>query len=296
MTSIVVPMPGNREIAGLLAAEIGAETGELLVRHFPDGESYLRYETPVEGKSVVLVATLDRPDAKILPLIFAAGTAMDLGASRVGLVAPYLAYMRQDKRFKSGESVSSVHFAKTVSPWIDWLVTVDPHLHRRSSLDEIYSVPSAVVRAAPLVSNWIRESVPRPLLIGPDSESEQWVAAVAADAEAPFVILEKTRRGDRDVEVSVPEVDKWRGRTPVLVDDIISTARTMIETVEHVRAAGLNAPVCVGIHAVFADGAYAELKQAGAGEIVSSNTISHDSNRIDVSSLIVSAIRRICPD
>jgi ribose-phosphate pyrophosphokinase len=97
MTSIVVPMPGNREIAGLLAAEIGAETGELLVRHFPDGESYLRYETPVEGKSVVLVATLDRPDAKILPLIFAAGTAMDLGASRVGLVAPYLAYMRQIK-------------------------------------------------------------------------------------------------------------------------------------------------------------------------------------------------------
>ena len=133
------------------------------------------------------------------------------------------------------------------------------------------------------------------MLIGPDSESEQWVTAVAADAGAPFVVLEKTRRGDRDVEVSIPEVGKWRDRTPVLVDDIISTARTMIETVGHVRAAGLKSPVCIGIHAVFTDNAYVELKQAGAGEIVTCNTIGHDSNRINVSGLIASAVRRILP-
>ena len=133
------------------------------------------------------------------------------------------------------------------------------------------------------------------MLIGPDSESEQWVTAVAADAGAPFVVLEKTRRGDRDVEVSIPEVGKWRDRTPVLVDDIISTARTMIEMVGRARAAGLKAPVCIGNHAVFADNAYAELKQAGAGEIVTCNTIGHDSNRIDVSGLIASAVRRVLP-
>ena len=295
MSAIVYPLPGNEVVAHSLAAEIDGEIGKLVVRRFPDGESYFRYETPIDGREVILVASLDRPDEKVLPVIFAAGTAKELGASKVGLVAPYLAYMRQDKRFNPGEAVSSIYFAKVLSSWIDWLVTVDPHLHRRSSLDEIYSVPSATVHAAPLVSEWIRGAISAPLLIGPDSESEQWVAAVAADAGAPFVVLEKTRRGDRDVEVTVPEVDKWHDRTPVLVDDIISTARTMIETVGHVRAAGLHAPVCIGIHAVFADNAYAELKQAGAGEIVTCNTIGHDSNRIDISGLIASAVRRVLP-
>lgn len=100
-------------------------------------------------------------------------------------------------------------------------------LHGNPLLTWIYSIPTAALHAAPAISTWIREAVKNPVLIGPDSESEQWVAAVAQDAGAPFVVLDKTCRGDRDVEVSIPHVDRWRDRTPVLVDDIISTARTM---------------------------------------------------------------------
>jgi ribose-phosphate pyrophosphokinase len=59
------------------------------------------------------------------------------------------------------------------------------------------------------------------------------------------------RHGDRDVEVSVPDVDIYKDATPILVDDIISTARTMIETVQHLKKAGMKPPICVGIHAVF---------------------------------------------
>ena len=128
MSAIVYPLPGNEVVAHSLAAEIDGEIGKLVVRRFPDGESYFRYETPIDGREVILVASLDRPDEKVLPVIFAAGTAKELGASKVGLVAPYLAYMRQDKRFNPGEAVSSIYFAKVLSSWIDWLVTIDPHL------------------------------------------------------------------------------------------------------------------------------------------------------------------------
>jgi len=82
------------------------------------------------------------------------------------------------------------------------------------------------MHAAPLISDWIRNEVKKPLLIGPDSESEQWVAAVARDAVAPHLVLQKVRHGDRDVEISVPEVARWRDHIPVLVDDIVSTGRT----------------------------------------------------------------------
>lgn len=166
-------------------------------------------------------------------------------------------------------------------------------LHGNPLLTWIYSIPTAALHAAPAISTWVRDAIKSPILIGPDSESEQWVTAVARDAGAPFVVLDKTRRGDRDVEVSVPHVDRWRDRTPVLVDDIISTARTMIETVGHLKAAGLAPPVCVGVHAVFADEAYEELQGAGAGQVVTCTTIPHVSNQIDLTELLADGVRSL---
>lgn len=289
---LIVALPGNEALADALCGAFDGDRGALEVRSFPDGETYLRHESSVDGRDVVLVCTLDRPDTKFLPLVFAAAAARALGAVSVGLAAPYLAYMRQDRAFNPGEAVTSAIFAETLSRHIDWLVTVDPHLHRRKSLDEIYSVPALALHAAPLLSDWIAANVAQPILIGPDSESEQWVAAVARDASSPHIVLEKTRRGDNDVTVSVPEVARWHDRTPVLVDDIVSTARTMIETVGHLRAAGMKAPVCVAVHGVFADDACGALKRAGAARIVTTNTIPHATNAIDATDLIAGGIRQ----
>lgn len=290
MTPLLVALPGNEALAERLAAAIGGEVARTELRRFPDGESYLRYDTPPEDRAVAVLCTLDRPDDKVLSMLFACAAARELGAASVGLVAPYLAYMRQDRRFQPGEAVTSTYFARVLGREIDWLVTVDPHLHRRSSLAEIYPVPAAALHAAPLLAGWIREHVERPLLVGPDAESAQWVAAVADDVGAPHIVLQKIRRGDRDVEVSVPEVERWRDHTPVLVDDIVSTARTMIETVGHLGRAGMRPPVCVAVHGIFAGDAYDDLSAAGAGRIVTSNTVPHASNGIDVRDLLADAI------
>lgn len=222
--------------------------------------------------------------------MFAAAAARDLGVTRLGLVCPYLAYMRQDRRFQPGEAVTSGYFAKLLSSQIDWLVTVDPHLHRRASLAEIYSIPTQVMHAAPLISKWIQNEVSMPLLVGPDSESEQWVAAVARDADAPHVVLRKARHGDRDVEVSIPEVARWRDRTPVLVDDILSTGRTMIETIGHLSREGMRPPVCVAVHGIFTGTASHDLIAAGASKVVTTNTIAHSTNTIDVTALLAQGV------
>lgn len=286
MSTILVPLPGNEPLAAALAGHLRAEVAHVRFHHFPDGETYVRFETDVTGKTVWLVCTLDRPDPKFVPLMITSETAKDLGASRVGLIAPYLAYMRQDVRFRPGEAVSSAYFARVLSCVVDALVTVDPHLHRRSSLAEIYTIPTATVHAASRVANWIRREVERPLLIGPDAESEQWVAEVGKLAGAPHIVLNKIRRGDRDVEVSVPDVARWAAHTPVLVDDIVSTANTMIETVGHLQRAGMTAPVCVAVHAIFAADAHQRLVDAGAHQIVSCNTIPHPSNAMDLTDSI----------
>ena len=291
MRPVVLAMPGNEALGRALAVALGADYGRFEMRSFPDGETYLRIDEDVAGRAAHLLCTLDRPDPKLLPLLLLAGTLRELGASQIGLIAPYLAYMRQDTRFQPGEAVSSLHFARLLSGAVDWLVTVDPHLHRRASLAEIFSIPTRAVHAAPLISAWIREHAADAFLIGPDRESEQWVAAVAAAAGIPYAVLEKTRRGDREVEITTAALEAHRDRMPILIDDIISTGGTMIAAVQALCAAGWPRPLCIAVHAVMADDADARLQAAGARAIVTCNTISHATNRIDVTGLLAEAVR-----
>ena len=293
MKTILFSLPGNQELTELLAKKMKAEIGECNIRKFPDGESYTRILSDVKDKCVVLVCTLHDPDEKLLPLYFLSQTAKSLGAECTCLVAPYLAYMRQDKIFNEGEGVTSTFFGKLISGFADTITTVDPHLHRIHSLGEVYSIPNRVIHAADEISKYIKENIHNPVLIGPDSESEQWVADVAEKAEAPFTVLQKTRHGDRDVEVSVPEVDKFKDATPVLVDDIISTARTMIETTEHLKNAGMKPAICIGIHAVFSGNAYQDLWDAHVTDIITCNTIPHQSNSIDLSDAIAREVKEL---
>ncbi|MGA8032942.1 MAG: ribose-phosphate pyrophosphokinase [Casimicrobiaceae bacterium] len=290
MTPVIFAFPSHTGLPQSIVECVGGTAGTLFLHRFPDGESYVRLDTPVAGREAVFVCSLDNPDAKLLQLLFAVAAAKDLGATRVGIVSPYLAYMRQDVRFKPGEAITSVTVGKLVSGVADWLVTVDPHLHRHASLDAVYSIPSTVVQAAPVISAWVAANVAKPLLVGPDGESAQWVAQVAAAANAPWIVLEKSRHGDRDVEVSVPQIEDYRDRTPVVIDDIVSTAHTMIAAVGRLRDAGLAAPICVGVHALFAGGAYGELEAAGAARIVTCNTVPHSSNGIDVNAAIAGAV------
>ena len=291
MSAMLFALPGNEAMTATLAAALAADVGRLEVHRFPDEEIHLRFASEMAGRTAILVSTLDRPDAKFLPLAFAAATARELGAAQVGLVAPYLAYMRQDRHFEPGDAATAPLFAALLSRSMDWLVTVDPHLHRIRHLDQIYEIPARALHAAKLLSDWIAANVADAVLVGPDAESAQWVEAVAKDAGRPFVVLTKTRRGDRDVSVSIPNVERWRGSTPVLVDDIISTGRTMAETLAHLADAKMKPAVCVGVHAVFAPGALEGLRAAGAGRIVTTNTIAHETNAIDVGPLLAEGVR-----
>lgn len=293
MRPLLLSMPGNEALGAKLAGVLGAENSLPEIRHFPDGETYARITVDVTARDIILACSLDKPDPKFLPLIFLAETAKELGARSVGLICPYLAYMRQDTRFKSGEAITSAYFAKALGQHFDWLATVDPHLHRRQSLSEIYTIPAVAVHAGPAIAAWVRDHVPMPLIVGPDSESAQWVAAVARGANAPYMVLEKHRHGDRDVEVSVPDMRPWHGRTPVLVDDIISTAQTLIETTRRLRAAGATDITVVGVHGLFAGQAYDELGAAGVQKIVTCNTVAHPSNAIDVTALLASAAEEL---
>jgi ribose-phosphate pyrophosphokinase len=275
MSRVLVPFPDMQTLALDLAPRIQARLAPLAWRRFPDGESLVTLDPQLADADVVLLVGLRSPDTVVLALRFAAETAREFGARSVGLVAPYLPYMRQDTRFHPGEAVSAPIFARFLQEGVEWLVTVDPHLHRNPRLDGLFSMPTRHVAAAPAMAAWVQANVPDAILIGPDSESAQWVGDIAARAQVPFQVLAKVREGDRAVRVSLPDPVAARGRTPVVVDDIVSSGHTMIETLKHLAELGLPAATCMVTHAVFSDDAYERLIAAGARRIVSTDTIPH---------------------
>ncbi|MFZ3117986.1 MAG: ribose-phosphate pyrophosphokinase [Variovorax sp.] len=295
MRTIILPAPGAEGTAAPLASHLRAPVGRVESRRFPDGESYLRLHDDLAGMEVVVVASLREPDPQALGLWFLAQTARELGARRVGIVAPYLPYMRQDMRFQAGEAVTSGTFARFLSQAFDWLVTVDPHLHRLAALSEVYTVPADNVASAPAIARWVAANIAQPVIVGPDAESEQWASDVARRVGCPFIVLAKRRLGDRSVEISVPQAEAHAGRSPVLIDDIISSARTMAVAVRQVRSVFDREPVCIGVHAVFAADAVQALHEAGAGSVVTCNTLPHPSNGIDVMGDVAQAVRARLP-
>jgi ribose-phosphate pyrophosphokinase len=289
MSTLLFSMPGQQVLSESLLVRSGWTAGQMILRHFPDGETYIRVLDNVQGRDVAILCQLHQPDSRVLPLLLLADTLRDLGARRVGLIAPYLAYMRQDKRFNDGEGVSSHYFARLISQHMDWLLTVDPHLHRIHQLDEVYSIPARSLTAVQPIAQWIKDNITRPLVIGPDSESEQWAARVAEAAGCPWEVLQKQRFGDRDVQVSLPHVENYLDRTPVLVDDIISTGKTMIQAANHLTRAGMKGPVCIAVHGIFAQGALTEMQGNGL-QVVTSNSIADASNQIDLAPLLALAL------
>ena len=286
---LILALPGNEAFARNLANAGAWELGTVETRNFPDGESYVRIPSDVAERSVALVCTLARPDEGFLRLVYAADAARALGASDITLIAPYLAYMRQDRRFLAGEAVTSRSFARLISSTFDRLITVDPHLHRYASLSALYTIPTNTLHAAPLLADWIAVEVSRPLVIGPDAESEQWVSAIAARIGAPYAVLSKIRHGDRDVEVALPDLSAWSGLQPVLVDDIASSGHTLIEAARQLPQQGFAPPDVAVVHGIFAGDSFERLKPL-CRRIVSSDAVSHASNVIALAPLIAPSL------
>lgn len=218
--NIIFSFPGNKRFAHQLANKLHIEEGELVIKRFPDGESYVRINSTVKNKVAILFCTLNNPDNKILSLMFTAQTLKELGAKKIILISPYLPYMRQDKRFEPGEAITSQLFAEFLSNWVDYLITIDPHLHRIHHLSSIYSIPVLTLHAHAEIAQWIKENIKSPFLIGPDSESEQWVSEIAEQLKAPYIVCSKNRLSAHKVKIDIPPFSSTT-ETLILMDDII---------------------------------------------------------------------------
>jgi ribose-phosphate pyrophosphokinase len=273
-----------------LAGALGVPLEFAQVRRFPDGESLVRVPASLPEEAV-LCRSLDRPDTKLVELMLAARAARELGARRLTLVAPYLCYMRQDAAFHPGEAVSQRIVGRFLADLFDRVVTVDPHLHRTDRLGAAVPARTAVaLTAASDIGEFLRERAPDAFVLGPDSESGQWAAAVAVPGRLESAVCTKIRHGDSDVEIRLPAV-ALAGRRVVLVDDVASTGRTLAAAATQCLDRGASGVDVFVTHAILGGDAVAELRRAGVGEVWSTDSVTHASNVLPLAGLIAEHLR-----
>lgn len=278
-------------LAQRLAAELGCPLGFITRHRFPDGELRLVLPKPLPDQVWLLRGLQHQPNDRLVELLIAAPAARAWGARRLSLVAPYLAYMRQDMEFTPGEAVSQRHIAALLATQFDQVVTVDPHLHRINSLDEV--MPRGVgiaLSAATLLGRWIAAQVPGAVLVGPDEESGQWVAEAARAADLDFAVGRKVRHGDTQVQLAFPDV-AVAGRPVVLLDDMASTGRTLIGSAREALARGAASVDVAVTHALFNGDALPALRAAGVRHVWSSNAVPHESNAVCVAAMVATSLK-----
>ena len=238
----------------------------------------------------MLLRSLAQPDEKLVELLLAAQTARSLGSTRITLLAPYLAYMRQDMAFQPGEAVSQRIVGHFLAGLFDAVVTVDPHLHRVATLREAVPVPRTVVLSgAPLLADLIVQRRPDALLVGPDEESAQWVAQAAARHGFDHAVCRKVRHGDRHVEIALPKMPV-RGRAVVLLDDVASSGHTLAQAARGLLAAGAASVDVAVTHALCAGDAGQLLWNAGIRQVWSTDCIEHPSNAVSMADALAAAL------
>ncbi len=292
MESIILGFSDYDAQGRRLAQALGSPFSLIDVHRFPDGESRVTLPA-VMPEHVILCRSLDHPNAKLVELLLAAQTARELGARRITLVAPYLCYMRQDIAFNPGEAVSQRIIGGFLAGVFNALITVDPHLHRIHDLAEIMpGIHARSLSCAAAMGDFLRARGGRPLLVGPDSESEQWVHALARYAGLDYAIAHKERLGDREVRIRMPE-GSYRGLEVVLVDDMASTGRTMIGIAEILKAQGAGPIQSLVTHALHDDEAERLMHAVGIEHVWSSDSITHASNAVSLTEVLADAVKAI---
>lgn len=284
--------PSSQGLGRRLSTLLSLDVVNFEWKIFPDGESYFRLLSKVDD-SVVLVHSLTPPqDKRIVELFFLLKLLSDYRAKDIILVIPYLAYMRQDKRFLDGEIVSVEVLADLLKTFdIDRYVFVDVH---SGEVLKFFGNRAMEVSAFPLIGDFLSKyHLINPIVIAPDAKAFKYAETVAKiiGAESDYIVKRRDRSSGA-VESELKEFNAG-GRDVILVDDIISTGGTMINAIKILKEHGANRVFACCTHGLFIGNAVINMFNAGVYDIISTDTIESYYSRVSVAPAIASAIKSI---
>lgn len=274
----------SQVLASHVARALKTTVVDVKYSRFPDGEHYLQ-AGKTDDEMVIVGSVVDTDSLVQLMLLI---DACDRATNR--LVLPYMAYARQDKRFKTGEPVSSRVVARALSQGVSDVTTIN--IHEKEVLKS-FSVPTQNLSLATDIGAYIRTlGLDNPLILAPDEGAMAFAGQVASVGGWESDHLEKTRLSGVEVRMA-PRQLSAQSRSVVIVDDIISTGGTIATAAGMLYQQGAKDIYAACVHGVFTGGAYVHLMATGIRDVICSDTIERGSSRISAADQIARAIRKL---
>lgn len=258
-----------------LAAEIGERLGEsafgATVRDFADGEIFVRLDRNARGRDVFIIQPTTTPADNIMELLLLVDAAVRASAARVTAVVPYFGYGRQDRKDQPRVSIGAKLVANLiVAAGADRLLGIDFHQHQ---IQGFFDIPVDHLYAAPVLTRYFSDmGLDDLVVIAPDAGSAKMARGFARRLGASLAVIDKRRRTANVAEV-VNVVGEVKGRTCLIVDDMVDTAGTLTNGIYALKERGAAAVYACATHALLSGRASQRLQGAPVEEVVVTNTI-----------------------
>lgn len=289
---IILPGPASQNLANRLASELKARFIPVVFKKFPDGESYVRIDSDVQGEDVVVVQTTSPPqDERMMQLFLTASAAKDNGAKKITAVVPYFAYSRQDKIFLPGEAFS----AKTVvdllkACGVTQIITVNAH---NPTVLKHFTIPTKDLSAIPLLAKYFVDEGFEgavSLSMGKKGLATAEEAASVLKGAADYVPTQRDRHtGKATIEQKPLNV---KGKVTIIFDDIISSGGTMIKAVAHTKRQGANKVYAACVHPLLIADSKEKIIQNGADAVIGTDSVPSPVSVVTVAPVIAEALRK----
>jgi ribose-phosphate pyrophosphokinase len=291
--AIVLSLDRFANLANSISSKLKIDFIQLESKIFPDEESYLRIPASVKDEKVVVVhSCFPQQDKRLIEFFMILDNVIDLGAKEIISVIPYLAYARQDKRFRDGETIGVSTIAKLIKLCgSNTFITVN--IHEKSSLD-LFNIRSINLSAMLELGRYIKRlELKNPIVVAPDRGALRDAKEVAKVMQTDFTFFDKTRDlKTGEVTAGSKEADVG-GRDVVIVDDIISTGGTIANVAKIVKNQGAKKVLAACTHALLIKDSRNILQNAGVNKIIGTDTVECDVSRVSVANIIVDALRTL---
>ena len=297
---------GYPELAEEVASDLGIAVTPTSAYDFANGEIFVRFEESVRGSDAFVIQSHAAPvNKQIMEQLIMVDSLKRASAKRITVVAPFYGYARQDKKHRGREPISARLMADLFkAAGADRLMVVDLHT---SQIQGFFDGPVDHLFALPLLTNYVGSKVDRNNLtiVSPDSGrvrvAERWSDLMGG---CPIAFIHKTRDPRVPNEATIGRiVGDVKGRTAVVIDDMIDTAGTIVKAVEACLEAGASEVIVAATHGVLSGPASERLKNSGATEVVMTNTLPiPDESKFDkltilsIAPLLARAIREVFED
>jgi ribose-phosphate pyrophosphokinase len=292
-TLLLVSGPASPMLARRVADAMKTKTMQLEHKVFPDGETYIRLAESVEGECVAVIQSCYPPQNKnLVDLLFILDAAREMGAKKVAAVVPYFAYARQDDRYRSGEAVSAKTSARLIeAAGATHFLTIDVPSNKAL---QFFTIHSDNLTCMNLMGEYLkRRGLWRPYVLAPDDGAIPLAETVSAALQAEYAWFEKSRdKITGAVSTSGKDVD-LKGRDTVIVDDVISTGKTIANASQIAKKQGAERVIAACAHRILTGEAENTLKAAGVEETIGTDSIETRPQQVSIAPVIAEALRKI---